>query len=153
MKKKTFKIEKKNNPSSGLWTMDCPCCGKTVASAAERNLLPEWSVCDCDEPVKTGNILITSGINEFMVDHSDERMAFKFWALIHNSFVRHTKKDWGDVGKEDWEENNYSLNYNYRLLSSYNLESDLQKFTGRSKIWIITEWNRSFTTILFPDEY
>jgi hypothetical protein len=59
---------------------------------------------------------------------------------------RHISGDWGEVGSEDWEENELSLKKNFRLLSAYTLS------TG-TKIWIITEADRSATTLLLPDEY
>lgn len=59
---------------------------------------------------------------------------------------RHAKGDWGDLSKEDLEENELSLAQGFRLLSAYHLP-DLVK------IWIITEADRSITTILLPEDY
>ena len=59
---------------------------------------------------------------------------------------RHLQSDWGKLCNEDWEENNRSLKKGYRLLSAYTLS------TGE-RLWIITEADRSATTILLPDEY
>lgn len=59
---------------------------------------------------------------------------------------RHLYCDWGDVCKEDWESNDAALLNGSRLFSSYHLD-------GGFKIWVITEWDRSATTILLPDEY
>ena len=59
---------------------------------------------------------------------------------------RHVAGDWGEVGSEDWQENDLSVRQGYRVLSAYTLS------TGK-KIWIITEADRSATTILLPDEY
>lgn len=58
----------------------------------------------------------------------------------------HASGDWGDLTEEDRNENNFSLLHGFRLLSSYRLRSG-------TKIWIITEADRSSTTILLPDEY
>lgn len=60
--------------------------------------------------------------------------------------VRHAAGDWGDVGPEDRLENEYSLQGGLRLLSAYTLP-------GGAHIWIITEADRSATTILLPEEY
>jgi len=65
---------------------------------------------------------------------------------IRNSLKRHLLGDWGNVGEEDKKENELSLKEGFRLLSSY--LSD-----GGTKFWIITEADRSSTTILLPDEY
>ena len=59
---------------------------------------------------------------------------------------RHQRGDWGDVCAEDKAENELSLENGFRLLSAYTLPGDC-------KIWIITEADRSSTTILLPEEY
>lgn len=61
-------------------------------------------------------------------------------------FVRHASCDWGDVCKEDWESNDEALKNGQRLLSEY-------KLPDGKRIWIITEWGRSATTLLFPEDY
>ncbi len=58
---------------------------------------------------------------------------------------RHVTGDWGDLPKEDCEENNLSLKNGFRLLSNYQ--------TTAGQIWIITEADRSVTTLLLPEEY
>jgi hypothetical protein len=63
-----------------------------------------------------------------------------------NALDRHMKGDWGTVNKEDKEANNQALKDGARLLSAY-LSKDGIKF------WIITEADRSVTTILLPSEY
>ena len=60
--------------------------------------------------------------------------------------ARHAAGDWGDLSEEDRNENEFSLLHGFRLLSSYRLR-------GGVKLWIITEADRSSTTILLPDEY
>jgi hypothetical protein len=59
---------------------------------------------------------------------------------------RHLAGDWGDISKEDAAENELSLKEGFRLLSAYHLPDGC-------KIWIITEADRSATTILLPEEY
>src|SRR5258708_38246581 len=59
---------------------------------------------------------------------------------------RHVTGDWGDIPEEDRKENEYSVEHGFRLLSSYRTTAD-------QVIWIITEANRSHTTLLLPDEY
>jgi hypothetical protein len=60
--------------------------------------------------------------------------------------IRHLSGDWGEVDAEDWETNDQSVKEGLRILSAYTLGTGV-------KIWIITEWNRSVTTILLPDDY
>ena len=64
---------------------------------------------------------------------------------INDGLKRHAAGDWGDVCPEDREENELSLKEGYRLLSVYR--------SGETPFWIITEADRSVTTILMPDDY
>jgi hypothetical protein len=59
---------------------------------------------------------------------------------------RHVTGDWGDVPPEDAQENTLSVEQGFRILSAYTLDTGV-------RIWIITEADRSATTILLPDEY
>lgn len=59
---------------------------------------------------------------------------------------RHLRGDWGDLDREDKTENQLSLKHGFRLLSSYQV-------TDTEKLWIITEADRSATTLLLPREY
>jgi len=59
---------------------------------------------------------------------------------------RHVCGDWGDLDEEDRQENALSLEHSFRLLSAY-------QTTAGEKLWVITEANRTLTTILLPDEY
>ncbi|WP_340124237.1 hypothetical protein [Methylobacter svalbardensis] len=59
---------------------------------------------------------------------------------------RHQCGDWGDLCDEDQAENKYALSHGYRLFSSY-------KITETIKIWVITEADRSVTTLLLPEDY
>lgn len=58
---------------------------------------------------------------------------------------RHVRGDWGDVPKADAAENDFALTRHLRLLSSYTV--------AKERIWILTEADRSVTTMLFPSEY
>ena len=60
--------------------------------------------------------------------------------------ARHCFGDWGELEKDDWERNDHALENALRLLSAYRLRNNTQ-------IWVITEWDRSSTIILLPDEY
>ncbi len=59
---------------------------------------------------------------------------------------RHAQGDWGLVCPEDWLENEISLREGFRLLSVY-------EDRGSKRFWIITEADRSVTTILLPSDY
>lgn len=89
---------------------------------------------------KAGRLLFTRGVNDLVADNTD------FSKFVLASLNRHLAGDWGDLCKEDKAENEFSLDKNLRLFSAYE-NGELPK------IWIITEADRSATTILFPDEY
>ena len=58
---------------------------------------------------------------------------------------RHLAGDWGELDPHDMRANKIALKDGYRLFSSYE--------TPEGKIWIITEHDRSITTLLLPSEY
>ncbi len=60
--------------------------------------------------------------------------------------ARHSRGDWGDVGPDDAKSNDKAVHSGARLLSCYRL-------ANRAKIWVITEADRSSTTVLLPSEY
>jgi hypothetical protein len=66
---------------------------------------------------------------------------------LPNEFLaKHQSGDWGIIGKDDWRENDLSVKKGFRILSAY-------KTLRGVKIWVITEADRSSTTVLLPSEY
>ena len=59
---------------------------------------------------------------------------------------RHHRGDWGDLSEDDKAENEFSVDKYLRIFSSYRISDD-------EKVWIITEADRSVTTLLLPSEY
>ena len=89
--------------------------------------------------VPLGQVVITAAIDQWTREA-------QVWGHIQGAlFNQHMRADWGEVGSEDWASNNQALRDGGRLLSAYTIE-------GR-KVWIITEADRSSTTILFPEDY
>lgn len=82
-----------------------------------------------------GQIVITANAQQ-VVFPDDARAALR----------RHASGDWGEVGEEDRASNDEALREGERLLSAYRTDSGI-------KFWIITEWDRSATTILLPEDY
>lgn len=68
-----------------------------------------------------------------------------FSKFIH----RHSCGDWGIVNEEDWAANDAALRAGGRILSSYSVIHH----AGNAVVWIITEADRSRTTVLLPDDY
>jgi len=83
-----------------------------------------------------GRIVITPGAAKALSDSNLQALAL---------LRRHQTGDWGIVPPEDAKENELSLREGFRIISSYNVAD--------TKVWIITEANRSLTTILLPSEY
>lgn len=86
-----------------------------------------------------GRILVTRGI----AIEAEESPAFAREVAV--AFNRYRQGDWGDLCREDKDLNNQAVENEGRILAAYQ--------TSKGKIWIITEWDRSSTTILFPEEY
>ena len=59
---------------------------------------------------------------------------------------RHVAGDWGDVPPEDARENEHALERGFRIMSSYPLSDEV-------RVWVLTEADRSSTTILLAEEY
>lgn len=62
------------------------------------------------------------------------------------AYCRHLHCDWGDVSESDWKRNDEALLSGERLFSMYRTEDGLN-------FWIITEADRSCTTMLLPEDY
>lgn len=82
-----------------------------------------------------GTVLITPGAKDEFTKEE-----------VVNCLQRHISCDWGDLCDEDRELNDADLNDGGRLLSAY-------KFGENRTLWIITEADRSATTMLLPSEY
>ena len=89
---------------------------------------------------KLGRTVVTAGVGLHMKEDTD------FSSHVKECMDRHCDNDWGDVHHEDEGINDYAVENGDRILSVY-------KHENHPKIWIITEADRSATTVLFPDEY
>ena len=67
-------------------------------------------------------------------------------AIPATFLARHQAGDWGDLDEHDLDENKRSLDRGLRLLSAYTLSDG-------TRLWVITEADRSSTCILLPEEY
>lgn len=92
---------------------------------------------------KTGITVMTRGVADRIEADS------LFAAFVTESFSRYLGCDWGDLDKDDARANDQAVaNGDDRILAAYKREG-----FPEDKIWIITEWDRSATTVLFPSEY
>jgi hypothetical protein len=87
-------------------------------------------------PLPLGRVVATSGALKLLSEASED---------LFNFLARHATGDWGNLCAFDRRQNEIALREGYRVLSSYDIP------TGR--VWIITEADRSVTTILLPEDY
>ena len=84
-----------------------------------------------------GRVVFTPGAEQALAESG---------VSLRSLLRRHQCGDWGTVCPQDAKENEYSVEHGFRILSSYPV--------GNAKrVWIITEADRSTSTILLPDEY
>jgi hypothetical protein len=81
----------------------------------------------------------------------EERPAFR--SFILQALRRHAAGDWGDCGPEDRAANELALTTGDRILGVYQLPANIRSAFREDRIWIITEADRSATTVLWPSEY
>jgi len=84
-----------------------------------------------------GQIVATPGALAAMANNGTDGLGL---------LARHVTGDWGDLDAEDKAENDFSVARRLRILSAYTLADG-------TKVWLITEADRSATTFLLPDEY
>ena len=86
-----------------------------------------------------GQVVITASAKRTMEQRGQ-------WPIVQTMLNRHALGDWGDLCPDDIQANNDALHNGARLLSAYQFEDGF-------KVWIITEADRSATTILLPEDY
>jgi hypothetical protein len=101
-----------------------------------------------------GQVVFTLGIKNLLEGSYkpgeisiDEEALIKLKAarIIARLLKRHVMGDWGDIDETDKKENELSLIHGFRILSCYTV--------NKKAVWVITEADRSKTTLLLPEEY
>ena len=87
-----------------------------------------------------GQTVMTCGVSECLENNTIGMLE------INISMHRHQSGDWGEVSKQDKQSNDEALKHGDRLMSTYTSSKGV-------KFWIITEADRSVTTVLLPSEY
>lgn len=107
--------------------------GVTITEAGRQALLPE--------PMRPlfslGDLRMTPGARDAMLSAGQSPAVY---------VERHARGDWGDMDADDQRANARALDRGERIFSAYNLPDG-------TRLWIITEWDRSSTCLLLPDEY
>lgn len=93
-----------------------------------------------------GRVVATRAVWELMNENTE------FNTFVSGCLSRYILYDWGDTCDEDWETNNQAVLNGERVLAVYNIPEDMESY-AEEKFWIITEWDRSVTTLLFPSDY
>ncbi len=87
-------------------------------------------------PLPLGRVVATPGALKALAEAGE--YPFRYIA-------RHATDDWGELCAHDHRQNEIALREGYRVFSSYE--------TSEGRVWVITEADRSVTTILLPEEY
>jgi hypothetical protein len=87
-------------------------------------------------PLPLGKVVATSGALKAITEVGEDPFDY---------LTRHASGDWGDLCAFDHRQNEVALRTGERIFSSYD--------TPAGKVWVITEADRSVTTILLPEEY
>lgn len=95
--------------------------------------------------LELGKILFTAAIADAVSNSND------FSAFVCQSIEKHKTCNWGDCDPEDAHQNDLAFKSGGRILSVYMFTAS--PIDSELKIWIITEWDRSITTVLYPSDY
>jgi hypothetical protein len=96
-----------------------------------------------------GQVVMTRGVEALMLENPE------FGIIAGKYLYQHEHGDWGDVCDEDKAINDDAFKHGGRILSAYTIDPSKGKSEGfgDNTLWIITEWDRSVTTLLLPEEY
>ncbi len=95
-----------------------------------------------DQLFPLGQIMMTTNLQGKIQEANPEHWEKELQGLI----ARHASGDWGDLGEEDKQENQLSVERGFRIFSAYNTSYGF-------RVWVITEADRSVTTALLPSDY
>jgi hypothetical protein len=102
---------------------------------------------------RLGILTLTRSVNDLTADYS------AFAKFVWECLKRHQHNDWGDLDAEDKASNDRDVSRGGRLLSAYTLPPAIKRILTETsdstdvRLWIITEGDRSATTVLWPSEY
>ena len=99
-----------------------------------------------EKTFEIGQVVATRAVWE-LIDQNEE-----FNAFVSGCLSRYILYDWGDTCKEDWKSNDDAVKNGERVLAVYNVPDEIEEIY-EAQLWIITEWDRSVTTLLFPGDY
>src|ERR687897_109964 len=121
--------------ATGISTTSAACRARTTSTRSGR-ASKGW-VASVAALFPLGRLVATPGALALLRRAGEDHLP----ALVE----RHRSGDWGDVSPEDARENEVSVRYGFRVISSYRVAGE--------RLWVITEQDRSATTLLLPSEY
>lgn len=92
-----------------------------------------------------GKVVVTSAIHDLMSTD------LSFHTFIYTSLMRHHQADWGELSAQDRKSNDHALVASLRIFSVYHCSP--AHSVGGDRIYIITEADRSATSVMWPSEY
>lgn len=92
-----------------------------------------------------GGIYLTAGVHQL----SEQHQAFQ--SFVASCISQHSQGHWGSLCESDQAINQAALEHGGRLFSSYSVPASVG--VSEPRVWVITESDRSATTVLFPGEY
>jgi hypothetical protein len=90
---------------------------------------------DDDSALSLGKVLVTPAALQLLSEAGED---------VFGYLTSHASGDWGELCAFDRRQNEIALRDGYRVFSSYDVSAE--------RVWVITEADRSFTTILLPEE-
>ncbi|KPW75608.1 Uncharacterized protein ALO76_01879 [Pseudomonas syringae pv. coriandricola] len=92
-----------------------------------------------DALFELGRVVLTHSVQSLLENNSLDVMQY---------LRRHATGDWGEISNDDWDSNQQALSAEGRLFSGYDIDAG-----DETRLWIITEVDRSVTTIMLPSDY
>lgn len=121
-----------------------------AAYSRAADVMPDLQSSEAEAPVTVkpklfalGQIAVTPGVHELVIGG---------YIMPSELLRRHQTGDWGEVCAEDAKQNDLSVKEGMRILSVYPIDA-AEPCKGRNRIYVLTEADRSVTTVLLPSEY
>ncbi|RMP46212.1 hypothetical protein ALQ26_04210, partial [Pseudomonas amygdali pv. lachrymans] len=118
-------------------------CSLTISSDATTPAAPvttsNTEARSQDASFEMGRVMVTHSVQSLLQNSSLDVMQY---------LQRHATGDWGEISNDDWDSNQHALKADGRLFSGYDIDAE-----DETRLWIITESDRSVTTVMLPSDY
>ncbi len=120
-------------------------CVLTISSTVESPPTPDESVQQLQLKTPSGQLFDPGRL---MLTQAVQSLMEQQILDITPYLKRHLSGDWGELSNDDWHTNQRALETGERLFAAYDISADAE-----TRLWIITEADRSATTLLLPSDY